>query len=314
MPEGVSWVSIPSVPSSRAAQRCQTRDEHSQPLYNEVTDKTEVLGSTIDSTDSNLIVFDGMVGGQIVHTLANTGASRQYIKRSVVEHASLCLVDMSKTQAVRLLNGVMMQVYGDVLCTFKLGNFEDTALYTILDLNCYDVILGMDFWTKYKARPDYNTGGLQIEDNSVPQTLYGAAPLLANLMEANILVVSYKKAMKALQKGAVGILYKIDSPEVTGLQQRKSLPRQPALHLQNLETKWHKDSLTGSTLFDTELGLLKKVFWTDLPKGVGPRCYMDHRIDTRDAWPVNHNAYSLTPEQLKEQACQICYLEEWDLI
>ena len=41
---------------------------------------------------------------------------------------------------------------------------------------------------------------------------------------------------------------------------------------------------------------------------------MDHRIDTRDAWPVNHNAYSLTPEQLKEQACQICYLEEQDLI
>ena len=111
-----------------------------------------------------------------------------------------------------------MQVYGDVLCTFKLGNFEDTALYTVLDLNCYDVILGMDFWMKYKVQPDYNTSDLQIEDNSIPQTLYGAAPLLANLMEADILVVSYKKAMKVLRKGAVGILYKIDSPEVTRLQ------------------------------------------------------------------------------------------------
>ena len=80
------------------------------------------------------------------------------------------------------------------------------------------MILGMDFWTKYKVWPDYNTSNLQIEDNSVPQTLYGAAPLLANLMEADILVVSYKKAMKVLQKGAVGILDKIDSPEVTGLQ------------------------------------------------------------------------------------------------
>ena len=107
-----------------------------------------------------------------------------------------------------------MQVYRDVLCMFKLGNFEDIALYTVLDLNCYDVILRMDFWTKYKVRPDYNTGNLQIEDNSVSQTLYRAALLLANLMEADILVVSYKKAMKVLQKGAVGILYKIDSPEV----------------------------------------------------------------------------------------------------
>ena len=115
-------------------------------------------------------------------------------------------------------------------------------------------------------------------------------------MEADILVVSYKKAMKVLQKGAVGILYKVDSPEVTGPQQRKSLARQPALHLQNLEMKWHKDSLTGSTSFDTELDLLKKVFWMDLPKEVGPRYYMDHRIDTEDAWPVNHNAYSLTSE------------------
>ena len=61
-------------------------------------------------------------------------------------------------------------------------------------------------------------------------------------MEADILVVSYKKTMKMLQKGAVGILYKIDTPEVTELQQRKSSARQPALHLQNLETKWHKDS------------------------------------------------------------------------
>ena len=314
MLEGVSRVSIPSMPSSRAAQCCQTRDEHSQPSYDEVTDEMEVLRSATDSTESNLIVFDGMVGGQTVHTLANTGASWQYIKRSVIEHASLCLVDMSKTQAVRLLNRVMMQVYGDVLCMFKLGNFEDTALYTILDLNCYDMILGMDFWMKYKAQPDYNTGGLQIEDNSVPQTLYGAAPLLANLMEADIPIVSYKKAMKVLRKGAVGILYKINSPEVMGLQRRKSLARQPALHLQNLETKRHEDSLTGSTLFDAELDLLKKVFWTDLPKGVGPRCYVDHRIDTEDAWPVNRNAYSLTPEQLKEQACQICYLEEQDLI
>ena len=307
-------MSVPSVPSSRAAQRRQTRDERSQPSYDEVTDKTEVLGSATDSTESNLIGFDGTVGGQIVHTLADTSASRRYIKRSVIECAGLHLVDASKTQAVRLPNGVMMQVYGDVLCTFKLGNFEDTALYTVLDLNCYNMILGMDFWTKYKARPDYDTGGLQIEDNSVPRTLYGAAPSLANLMEADIPVVSYKKAMKVLRKGAVGILYKIDSPEVTGPQRRKSLARQPALHLQNLETKWHEDSLTGSTSFDAELGLLKKVFRTDLFKGVGPRHYMDHRIDTGDAWPVNRNAYSLTPEQLKEQACQICYLEEWDLI
>ena len=133
-------------------------------------------------------------------------------------------------------------------------------------------------------------------------------------MEGDIPVVSYKKAMKVLQKGAVRILYKIDSPEVMGLQRRKSLARQPALHLQNLETKWHEDSLTGSTSFDAELGLLKKVFRRDLPKGVGPRCYMDHRIDTGDAQPVNRNAYSLTPEQLKEQACQICYLKERDLI
>ena len=62
----------------------------------------------------------------------------------------------------------MMQVYRDVLCMFKLGNFQDTALYTILDLNCYDMILGIHFWMKYKVQPDYNTGSLQIEDNSVP--------------------------------------------------------------------------------------------------------------------------------------------------
>ena len=55
------------------------------------------------------------------------------------------------------------------------------------------------------------------------------------------------------------------------------------LHLQNLETKQHKNSFTGSTSFDTELDLLKKVFWTDLPKEVVPRCYVNHRIDTGDA-------------------------------
>ena len=107
----------------------------------------------------------------------------------------------------------MMQVYGDILCMFKLGNFEDIALYTILDLNCYDIILRMDFWMKYKAQPDYNIGSFQIENNNVPQTLYRAAPLLANLMEADILVVSYKKAIKVLRKGAVRILYKIDTCE-----------------------------------------------------------------------------------------------------
>ena len=80
MPEGVSQVSILSVPSSRAAQHHQMRDECSQLLYDEITDGTEVLRSVTDSTESNLIVFDGTVGGQIVHILANTGASQQYIK------------------------------------------------------------------------------------------------------------------------------------------------------------------------------------------------------------------------------------------
>ena len=51
------------------------RDECSQPSYNKVTDEMEILRSVIDLTESNLIVFDGMVGGQIVHTLADTSAS-----------------------------------------------------------------------------------------------------------------------------------------------------------------------------------------------------------------------------------------------
>ena len=138
--------------------------------------------------------------------------------------------------------------------------------------------------------------------------------MLAILIEVHILVVSYKKMMKVLHKGVAGILYKIDFSEVTGLQQKKSLARQPVLHLQNLETKCHKNSLTGSALFDTKLGLLKKVFCTDLPKRVGPRCYIDYKIDTEDTQPVNHNVYSLTSEQLKKQICQICYLEKQDLI
>ena len=51
------------------------RDKCSQPSYNKVTDKMEVLRSVMDSTESNLIVFDGTVGGQIVHTLADIGAN-----------------------------------------------------------------------------------------------------------------------------------------------------------------------------------------------------------------------------------------------
>ena len=68
-------MSVPSMPSSRTAQHCQMRDECSQPSYNEVTNKMEVLKSATDSMESNLIVFDSTVGAQIVHTLADTGAS-----------------------------------------------------------------------------------------------------------------------------------------------------------------------------------------------------------------------------------------------
>ena len=68
-------VSIPSVPLSRAAQQYCVRNKCSQPLYNKVTDKTEVLGSVTDLTESKLIVFNSTVGGQIMHILADTSAS-----------------------------------------------------------------------------------------------------------------------------------------------------------------------------------------------------------------------------------------------
>ena len=108
-------MSILSVPSSRVVQYCQTRDECSQTSYNEITDEMQFLRSAINSTESNLIVFDGTMGGQIVHILANISASQQYIKQNVIKYASFYLVDVSKIQAVWLPNGVIMQMYRDIL-------------------------------------------------------------------------------------------------------------------------------------------------------------------------------------------------------
>ena len=269
-------------------------EEQNRKTHGETIEELDQLLSIRDRADADLLVFNGNVNGHTVRILADTGASRRYIRRSTSDAAGLKIMPLKGHKGVRLPDSSQLQIYGTVSCTVTIQTFTDKATFIVIDLAQYDIILGMDFFRQYQPTIDYKACGLIIQQDSYEHALHDSLPHPLTLEYNHIPASGWRNVRRTLQHKGQGVLYMLIDGDTSDKLTDKSG--------KNIES------------LKEELGPLMKVFRTELPTGVGPKRYVDHHIDTGDARPINRSAYTLTPQQLEEQARQIRYLEERDLI
>ncbi len=189
-----------------------------------------------------------------------------------------------------------MPTLGFVRATWTKNGFTDTTKFIVLDMK-NDAILGQDFWIKYQVVPDYVSLGIRVHAGATGYHLHGMdirphLRILENLPGPAELV-NHNAFKRLLRKGAEPFLYVI---------------RHGAAELEPIE------QTTKDPELDRALGPLLDVFMSELPDKPPPERAQDHRIETGDAHPINKSPYSLSKEQLDEQARQIKYLMDRDLV
>ena len=77
-----------------------------------------------------------------------------------------------KKGQVALEGGKTIPSYREIEILWCKGQFRDSTQLTVLEID-NDIILGKDFWFKYKAIPDYESFGLTVFKNGRRYTLSG---------------------------------------------------------------------------------------------------------------------------------------------
>jgi len=117
------------------------------------------------------MTFDISIDGSPYRAFADTGASRRFISKRVVDQQGLQIHPFDGR--VDLEGGHGMRMLGSVRIKWNHGSFAETATFIVLDMEQHDIILGEDFWIQHQAVPDYSTLGLKVLHQGQIKTLKG---------------------------------------------------------------------------------------------------------------------------------------------
>jgi hypothetical protein len=288
------------------------------------------VGTENDIAPKNgaLILLAGIMSGIPMTCMMDSGASTRYMSRKAAELAGW----KSTTRAygnVRVANGKTIPILGKYSCYSRFegideqNNFQEYGTFTIVEMEPYDVILGMDFWNQYRATPDYRTGGMRLYKKGrfhkiPPEKKYFEPTLTVSVLEdlsdldKAMPLITWRQTKKILEHGRG----KTKGYEDMELWILRPLPEGKHLiyHLStNMTTDSTKSDL-GRQIRGME-GEFHDVLRPELPVGVeGKHQDIEHDIDTQDARPINLPYYRLSPEHLDEQRKQIELLLEKKLI
>ncbi len=280
-------------------------------------------------TDKKLVLVSGYANEIPVQALPDTGASSRYISRKAAELAGW-KTPVGRLGNVRVANGKTIPIHGKFNMKLRLpgssrrNDFEEYADFYVVDMEPFNVILGIEFWRKYLCRNDYKDGGIQLWKRGhwhhiPPEKAYMTPALYAHVLEAdpqpagNIPQIAWRKAKQMLEleertngkrKGYVqGHLWVITDPETLEHSLNQTLDG-PG----NLPSFLEKELRKIAEEF-------KDVLRSELPQGTdGKHSHTQHTIDTGDAKPVNLPFYRLSPIHLDEQAKQTQELLDKGLI
>nr|GEZ42366.1 putative reverse transcriptase domain-containing protein [Tanacetum cinerariifolium] len=238
------------------------------------------LGGRDASPDSNVIMGTFILNNGYVKILFYTGADRSFVSTTFSALIDITPTTLENHYDVELADGKIIGVNTIVRgCTLNFMSHPFNIDLMPVPLGSFDVIIGMDWLTKYH--------GVIIYDEKIVRVPFGKEMLIFQgngdnqWEESRLNIISCTKAQRYFSKGC-------------------------DVFLAHLTTREAKDKSKGKRLED--MLIVKEfleVFPEDLP-GIPPTRKVEFQIDLVPvAAPVAWAPYRLTPSEMKELAKQL---------
>nr|GEV33846.1 reverse transcriptase domain-containing protein [Tanacetum cinerariifolium] len=237
------------------------------------------------SPDSNIITGTFLLNNRYAKILFDTGEDRSFISTTFSALIDITPTTLENHYDVELADGKIIRVNTIVRgCNLNFMNHPFNIDLMPVSLGSFDVIIGMDWLTKYH--------GVIICDEKIVRVPFGREMLIFqgngdNLREESRLnIISYAKTQEYMLKGC-------------------------DVFLVHITTKEAKDKSEGKRLEDVQIVRdFPEVFPEDLP-GIPPARQVEFQIDLAPgAAPVARAPYRLVPSKMKELAEQLLELSD----
>lgn len=241
-----------------------------------------------------MFVLDGYVASNgcdiPTRILLDSGASHQYVSLRFANENSLPKTTRDgQLQWVQVANGSFLQVGAETQLTLAMGDYQTEVNARILDVEGYDIILGMDWLRSANPTIDWKEMTIRVTDRAGrPCTLQPASPYRKVRTEEIPIPFDEVEPMSAC--AAIKMLRIPTSIGYLLMVKESYDSRRPDVHqpkIQRLVTEF------------------EDVFREELPMERPPPRDMEHTIDTGEATPINLNSYPLSPIHQAEQSRQI---------
>ncbi|GJT77101.1 putative reverse transcriptase domain-containing protein [Tanacetum coccineum] len=243
------------------------------------------LGGRDASPDSNVITGTFLLNNRYATILFDTGADRSFVSTTFSALINITPTTLENHYDVELADGKIIGVNTIIRgCTLNFMNHPFNIDLMPVPLGSFDVIIGMDWLTKYH--------GVIICDEKILRVPFGREMLIFQgngnhqKEESRLNIISCTKAQEYLSKGC-------------------------DVFLAHITTKEAKDKSEGKRLEDVPIVRdFPKVFPEDLP-GISPARQVEFQIDlVPGAAPVARAPYRLAPSKMKELAEQLQELSD----
>jgi transposase InsO family protein len=253
----------------------------------------EQASMRLNALGDELTYFDGKVQRTEARTaivarmLLDCGASHTFVSLATAKRIG-GRWDKKKSLPVSLPNGETLRTQGSCAVNLHLGEWSGRKKVWAIDIAGYDVILGNDFLkehSQYVSFPERKMwlGDKRTEVHGIDTRVLERKPV------SSLNLLSKKDCRRALRDQQTQML--LCTAKTTTPEASSSEPRILKL-----------------------LQEYQDVFPEELPKEMPPRRSYEHYIDTRDADPVNRQAYPLPADKLAELKRQVADLLERGLI
>ncbi|GJW02070.1 putative reverse transcriptase domain-containing protein [Tanacetum coccineum] len=243
------------------------------------------LGERDASPDSNIITGTFLLNNRYATILFDTGADRSFVSNTFSALINITPTTLENHYDVELADGKIIRVNTIIQgCTLNFMNHPFNINLMPVPLGSFDVIIGMDWLTKYH--------GVIICDEKIVRVPYGGEMLIFQgngnnqRGESRLNIISCTKAQEYLSKGC-------------------------DVFLAHVTTKEAKDKSEGKRLEDVPIVRdFPEVFPKDL-LGIPPARQVEFQIDlVPGSAHVARAPYRLAPSEMKELAKQLQELSD----
>ncbi|GKC31918.1 putative reverse transcriptase domain-containing protein [Tanacetum coccineum] len=247
--------------------------------------KVYVVGNARTNPDSNVVTGTFLLNDRYASILFDTGADRSFVSTAFSSLIDITPTTLDHFYDVELADGKIIGINTIIRgCTLNFLNHPFNINLMPVELGSFDVIIGMDWLSKYHAVIDCAEKIVRIPWGNETLLIYGDGSNQGNGTRLNI--ISCTKTHKYLLKGHHVFLAHVTTKETEDKSGEKRLEDVPIV----------RD--------------FPKVFPEELP-GLPPTRQVEFQIDLMPgAAPVARAPYRLAPSEMKELSEQLQELSD----